>query len=111
MRQRLLTVLALLPFAAGAQTIATFETPALPKVDTFFIRYNVNKTTDIGPNSGLAHFPLYVDSQYKSFSGFTYSNMTDSVSGGYGNQYSARAGQRRSTALPSMRWLTAIQTR
>ncbi len=93
MRQRLLTIFALLPFAAAAQTVATFETPALPKADTFFIRYDVSKTTDVGLNSGLAHFPLYVDSQYKSFNGFTYSNMTDSLSGGYGNQYSARSGK------------------
>ncbi len=95
MRQRLLTLLAFLPFAAGAQTISTFESPALPKKDTFFMRYDMPRK-DIGFNSGLAHFPLFADSA-GGFAfwdhGFTYSSMTDSISGGLGNQYSARPGK------------------
>lgn len=93
MRKRLLVLLAALPIAANAQMVADFETPALPKQDTFFMRYDLPHQ-DIGINSGFAHFPLYADtlSGYQSWYGFTYSNMTDSVSGGQGNQYSARPG-------------------
>jgi hypothetical protein len=94
MRKRLLSLIALLPLAASAQTVANFETPVLPKADTFFMSYDMPKQ-DIGINSGLAHFPLYADTgfgfQYWDH-GFTYSNMTDSNSGGYGNQFSARTG-------------------
>lgn len=95
MRKRLLPILAFLPFAAGAQTVSDFESPVLPKADTFFMRYNTPKT-DIGINSGLAHFPLYTDSAggYAFWDhGFTYSNMSDSLSGGLGNQYAARTGK------------------
>lgn len=93
MLKRLLFVFCL-PFAADAQTVADFETPALPKVDTFFMRYDLPKQ-DIGINSGLAHFPLFADtlSGYKYWTGFTCSSETDSVSGGQGNQYAARAGK------------------
>jgi hypothetical protein len=93
MRKLLLVLLAALPFAANAQMVADFETPALPKPDTFFMRYDLPHQ-DIGINSGFAHFPLYADtlSGYQSWYGFTYSNMTDSISSGQGNQYSARPG-------------------
>lgn len=95
MRKHLLFFLALLPFAASAQTVSNFETPALPKVDTFHMNFTVRKA-DIGFNSGLAHFPLHTDS-FGTFAywdrGFTLSSMTDSISAGNGNQYSARPGK------------------
>jgi hypothetical protein len=95
MRKHLLFFLTLLPFAASAQTVSDFETPALPKVDTFHMNFTVRKL-DIGFNSGLAHFPLHTDS-FGTFAywdrGFTISSMTDSISAGNGNQYAARPGK------------------
>jgi hypothetical protein len=94
MRKHLLLLLAAFPIAAGAQTVADFETPVLPKPDTFFMRFDMPKQ-DIGINSGLAHFPLFADTAFgfKFWSGgITYSSMRDSISGGQGNQYSARPG-------------------
>jgi hypothetical protein len=95
MRKQLLAILAFLPLVASAQTVSNFETPALPKLDTFFMDFN-NPKQDIGINSGLAHFPLYTDSVpgFKFWAaGFTYSSMRDSISAGNGNQYSARPGK------------------
>lgn len=94
MRTLLLSLVALLPFAASSQTISDFETPALPKADTFYLNYGP-KDSDRGFDNGMAHFPFYTDSfgttafwRY----GFSYSNMTDSVSSGQGNMFSARTG-------------------
>lgn len=85
--------LALLAQNTIAQTVATFETPALPHTDTFYSNFTASGT-DVGFNSGLAHFPCVYDTSWGGFweQGFAYSNMTDSVTSGFGNQYSAKTG-------------------
>ena len=77
---------------AGAQTVATFEDLTLPKPDTFYVNW-ATPMSDVGFNDGLAHFPCYYDTSWGGSwsSGFAYSNMTDSVTSGYGNEYSAKA--------------------
>lgn len=82
----------LLNVLAKAQTIATFESLMLPKADTFYMNYSAYGT-DVGFDDGLAHFPCVYDTfpggfQYWNY-GFAYSNMTDSVTPGFMNQYSA----------------------
>lgn len=89
----LLSALLLCSAAAKAQTVATFEDLTLAHPDTFYVNYTASGT-DIGVNDGLAHFPCVYDTSYGGFwsYGFAYSNMTDSVTSGYGNQYAAKAG-------------------
>lgn len=86
----------LLGTASKAQTIATFDTLSLPKPDTFYVNYSAYGT-DVGFDDGLAHFPCVYDTfpggfQYWNY-GFAYSNMTDSITQGFGNQYSAITGK------------------
>lgn len=85
--------LALLAQTAKAQTVATFESLSLPHADTFYTNFTASGT-DVGFNNGLAHFPCVYDTSFGGFweQGFAYSNMTDSVTSGFGNQYSAKAG-------------------
>lgn len=80
--------------ALQAQTVATFEDITLPHPDTFYVNYTASGT-DVGFNDGLAHFPCVYDTSYGGFwsYGFAYTNMTDSVTSGYMNQYSAKAGK------------------
>jgi hypothetical protein len=82
---------AMFSLAANAQTIADFEALSLSKADTAYINYSA-PLTDVGFNSGLAHFPCVYDTAYGGYwsSGFAYSNWTDSVTSGYTNQYSAK---------------------
>lgn len=94
MRKFSLLFSATLTFLANlswAQTVATFESPALPYADTFYTNFTASGT-DVGFNSGLAHFPCVYDTSFGGFweQGFTYSNMTDSVTSGFSNQYSAK---------------------
>ncbi len=78
---------------ALAQVDATFEDLSLPHPDTFYVNYSASGT-DVGFNDGLAHFPCVYDTSYGGLwsTGFAYSNMTDSVTSGYTNEYSAKAG-------------------
>ncbi len=96
MRRLLLSFFtASLTVAASAQTIATFEDLTLSKADTFYVNYS-SPGNDVGFNDGLAHFPcVYDTSGGYSFwsSGFVYSNMTDSVTSGFGNEYSAKTAK------------------
>lgn len=87
----LLAILALLAQKSTAQTIATFESPALPHADTFYTNFTASGT-DVGFNSGLAHFPCVYDTSFGGFweQGFAVSNMTDSITSGFGNQYAAK---------------------
>ncbi len=81
--------------AATAQTAATFDTLSLPKADTFYVNY-ADYGNDVGFDDGLAHFPCVYDTAFGFefwSSGFAYSNMTDSLTPGYGNQYSAITGK------------------
>lgn len=90
----LFAALALGAFASQAQTAATFDTLHLAHADTFYVNYSASGT-DVGFNDGLAHFPCVYDTSYGGIwtYGFAYSNMTDSSTPGYGNQYSARTGK------------------
>ncbi|MCD6012438.1 MAG: hypothetical protein K0Q79_2300 [Flavipsychrobacter sp.] len=77
---------------AMAQPVATFESLSLSTSDTFYVNYSA-PGTDVGFNNGLAHFPcVYDTSSWGDFwsYGFAYSNMTDSVTSGFTNQYSAK---------------------
>src|SRR6202000_1879968 len=51
-----------------------------------------NPGQDVGFFNGLAFFPCVYDTAYGGYwsYGFAYSNMTDSVTSGFGNQYSAK---------------------
>jgi hypothetical protein len=75
-----------------AQTVATFEPLSLAHADTFYTNYT-SSGNDVGFNDGLAHFPCVYDTSFGGFwsSGFAYSNMTDSITSGYTNGYSAKA--------------------
>ncbi|PZF71089.1 DUF4465 domain-containing protein [Taibaiella soli] len=77
-----------------AQTVSTFDSLALSKSDTFYVN-TANSMTDQGFNDGLAHFDYYYDTSYGGYwtAGWLYSNMTDSVTSGYTNMYSAKAGK------------------
>lgn len=79
-------------FSANAQTVADFESLSLSSADTFYVNYSA-PGTDVGFNSGLAHFYTNYDTAgYSSLrGGFVYSNMTDSVTSGYTNPNSAKA--------------------
>lgn len=77
-----------------AQTVATFEALPLAHADTFYTNYTA-PGTDVGFDNGLAHFPcVYDTASWGDFwdHGFAYSNMTDSVTSGFGNQYAAKTG-------------------
>jgi hypothetical protein len=94
MRSLLLCLLACLSLAASAQSVSDFETPVLPKPDTFYLNYGP-VGTDRGFDNGLAHFPFFTDSFGTTAfwrSGFSYSNVQDSLSGGQGNMFASRAG-------------------
>ncbi len=94
MRSLLLFLLVALPLSAFCQTVSDFETPVLPQQDTFYLNYGP-KGSDRGFDNGLAHFPFYTDSFGTTAfwrSGFSYSNMQDSVSSGRGNMFAARTG-------------------
>lgn len=95
MRKLLLAFSALFGgIAANAQTVATFDTLHLSKADTFYVNTSGVSLSDQGFDDGLAHFPYYYDTSYGGFpsSGFTYTNMTDTVTGTYMDPYSAKAG-------------------
>ncbi len=82
--------------AASAQTsmVAGFDTLSLPKADTFYVNYS-SYGNDVGFDDGMIHFPCVYDTSFGYefwSSGFVYSNMTDSITSGFGNQYSAKAG-------------------
>jgi hypothetical protein len=83
----LITVMLLACMAAYTQTVSTFENLTLP-ADTF---YNGSDLAG-GFSSGNAYFANDYDTTYFSWSGFSYSNVTDTISAGYGNQYSAITG-------------------
>lgn len=79
--------------ALQAQTVASFDTLQLQGADTFYVNYS-NPGNDVGFEDGLAHFESVFDTViYKSLrKGFVYSNMTDTVTSGFTNPNSAKAG-------------------
>ena len=77
----------LIALAGQAQTVSTFE--ALPlTTDTFWNGSNLEG----GFADGKALFLNNYSSTFLSWSGFAYSNTTDTVTAGYGNQYSSVTG-------------------
>ncbi len=97
MRKLLLSAcsVAVMATTVNAQdVVATFDTLQLPKADTFFVTYD-RPNEDVGFNDGLAYFPCYYDTAYGGMwsEGFAYSNMTDSMTSGYLNPYSAKTAE------------------
>ncbi|MCF8449191.1 MAG: DUF4465 domain-containing protein [Taibaiella sp.] len=82
--------------AMKAQTVASFEALSLAHADTFYTNYTASGT-DVGFNNGLVRFPCVYDTSWGGYweQGFAYSNMTDSTTSGFMNQYSAKTGSGR----------------
>lgn len=89
----LCSAFALFSCALKAQTVATFDTLTLPGTDTFYRSY-AHPGVDVGFNDGHAHFPCVYDTAYGGtwVTGFAYSNKSDTVTGSYTNEYSAKIG-------------------
>jgi hypothetical protein len=87
------TALVLGTTAVRAQTVATFEALSLAHADTFYTNYTA-PGADVGFNNGLVRFPCVYDTSFGGLwqGGFAYSNMIDSITSGYLNGYSAKAG-------------------
>lgn len=81
----------LLSGAVKAQTVSTFEALPLTGTDTAYINYS-SSGNDVGFADGLVHFPCFYDTSFGGYwvEGFAYSNMTDSVTSGFTNQYAAK---------------------
>lgn len=95
MRKFTLLITALVfAFVANAQTVSTFEALTLVGTDTAYINYT-DPGNDVGFTNGLVFYPCVYDTgfgaEYWSY-GFAYSNMTDTITSGYMNQYSAKTG-------------------
>ncbi|MES2703921.1 MAG: DUF4465 domain-containing protein [Bacteroidota bacterium] len=91
----LFSALVLSTTAVQAQTVATFESLSLATTDTYYVNYSA-PGTDVGFSDGLAYFPCVYDTGFgTSFLsyGWVYSNMTDTVSSSFTNQFSAKAGK------------------
>ncbi len=81
--------------AANAQTVSDFESLTLATADTYYVNHS-DKGVDVGFEDGLAYFPCVYDSSMYGWwwsKGFTYSNMTDTVTPGFINMYAARPGK------------------
>ena len=84
----LLLAVFVLPQFANSQTVSTFEELELDSTGYW------NGSDDAGGfTSGNAFFVNNYNHDYFSWSGFAYSNQTDTVTEGYSNQYSAYAGE------------------
>lgn len=74
----------LCPLAYSQQVLATFDNLDLHGTDTFW-----NGADESGKFVASGYtFPNSYNSAWKSWSGWSYSNMTDSSTAGFGNQYS-----------------------
>ncbi len=78
---------------APAQTVATFDDLSLTGTDTFYVNMS-NLGNEVGFTDGKARFPCIYDTSggYTFWNYFAYSNMTDSTTSGFGNQYAAKTG-------------------
>lgn len=95
MRKLLLLCLALLSFGElKAQVHAGFDDLLLSQQDTFYVNYS-DPGNDVGFTDGNAYFQCVYDTAFGGLwqSGFAYSNMTDSTTSGYENQYSAKTAR------------------
>ena len=74
-------------FSVSAHTVADFENLTLP-TDTFWDGSDLSG----GFSSGNAYFLNDYSTAFSSWSGFTHSNVTDTITPGYLNQYAAITG-------------------
>jgi len=96
MKKHLLSLLVLSAAVTGkAQITATFEDLPLPGTDTFYTNYSA-AGEDVGFLDNHIYFPSFFD-EYMGFwyqsSGFVYSNLTDTTTPGFTNQYAAITGK------------------
>ncbi len=79
---------------SGQQSNINFENFDLPQVDTFYNGADMAGDFSITtPMTTLTFSNQYTVSQWGDYwNGFSYSNMTDVTTAGYGNQYSAYTG-------------------
>lgn len=93
MRKTILLLFVLLAaFRLAAQNlVASFDTLTLPGANSFYLNSSA-QLTDLGFNDAYVHFPYYYDTSWGGFwsHGFSYSNITDSVTSGPANQYAAK---------------------
>lgn len=86
------TALILSAFAVKAQVVATFDTFSVltTYADTAYINYSV-PNEDVGFEDGHGYFPCVYDTSWGGLwnGGFSYSNMSDSTTPGYMNQWAA----------------------
>ena len=95
MKRQLLAVLAVSSIMIGyaqfehQRVYSTFDNLPLSKSDTF------NNGAD--ESGGFTHYGRFLNNSYNStwgsWSGWALSNMTDTITAGFGNQYSAITGQ------------------
>jgi len=98
MRKLLLSLFCFAALSANAQLtthVVTFDTLSLPTSDTFYVNFSA-PGTDVGFSDLDVYFPCVYDTgwgaNFWSY-GFAYSNMTDSVTSGYTNDYSAKTAK------------------
>ena len=74
-----------------AQTLINFESSLLPESNSY---WNGSDGTAAGITEQSCFFPTVWDTSFGGYwlTGFALSNMTDSVTSGFGNMYSAKAG-------------------
>lgn len=93
MRKLFLFLLTATSLNATAQTVATFDTLALPGADTAYVNYT-QPGQDVGFADGRAFFPCVYDTAFGGFwnGGYAYSNKRDTATVSYLNQYAAKTG-------------------
>jgi Domain of unknown function (DUF4465)/Secretion system C-terminal sorting domain len=84
----LLLMIVTFSFSLQSQSVADFNSLPLTKTDTF---WNGADLTG-GFTDGAAFFPNNFDTTWLAWDGFAYSNMTDTGTPGFFNQYSAITG-------------------
>ena len=75
--------------------VVTFDTLSLSKADTFYVNFS-SPGNDVGFSDHNIYFPCVYDTAWGSgfwSYGFAYSNMTDSVTSGFSNQYAAKTAK------------------
>src|SRR5690606_32742328 len=79
-------------FSAKAQTVSDFESFTLAPESYFMDNSKPNE--DNGFQDGMAYFPYVFDTSWGGLwiSGFAYSNVSDTITSGFSNQYSAKTG-------------------
>jgi len=94
---------ALLAFGVCAQTMATFEDLSLP-TDTF---WNGSDTSG-GFTSGSVFFTNDYNTQWASWTGFSYSSKTDTTTAGFANMYSSASGSGYNSATYGVAYVSSF---